>query len=280
MINVLHVLDIAGIASIISHHYNKLEDGRSKVIFHEKNNISTTISKFYNANSYKKLRYVIIAGFIKSLKYDIVHIHGAESLIPIFKWSGKKIVLHYHGSDIREPERSRNKIRIKNRSLADFIIYNSKSMESKIITSKYVKKQFLPNLIDQELFSKTNTKKKGSLCITSNNHDKKKTISSVKNKFDADIIDLDIVNIPYFQMPKIFEKYETYVDIRIMPWGQTLDELSTTALQALSCGCNVFHNGKIIKEFPKENELSNYMINLKKIYKEITQTKEKTNQVL
>lgn len=271
MAKILHVLDIAGVPSILSYYYNKLNKGKSDLIYHEKNSFSSTISRFYGGKSFQKYRSLLLKGFFKSFQYDIIHIHGAETLIPVFKLTGKKIVLHYHGSDIRDPNRSKNKIRIKLRSMADLIVYNAKNMEPKIITSSNVRKEFLPNPIDTSHFINKNNHKSGKLSITSGNHDKIKTINAIKNIGETTIVDLDVQNIPYPMMPVFLSKYEMYIDIRIMPWGQTLEELSTTALQALACGCKVYHSGKIFEKLPEEffpnnviNRLDQYYQNLLK----------------
>ena len=70
-------------------------------------------------------------------------------------------------------------------------------------------------------------------------------------------------------MPIFLSKYEMYIDIRIMTWGQTLEELSTTALQALSCGCKVYHNDKVIEKFPAEHSPQNVLSKLNSFYEEI-----------
>lgn len=270
MINILHVLDMAGVPSIISHYQNKMKFTNSKLIYHKKNNVDWNIARFYDGMEFQKFHQLIIHGLKIGKNYDIIHIHGAETLIPIFKIIGKKIILHYHGSDIRHPGRSEDRKRIFCRSLADFIIYNAKSMEEKIITYKKTPTEFLPNLIDSEHFSnkKFKNRKKG-LIITSSNHDKINTIKTVKEIDDVDVIDLDRQQIPYSFMPNILSQYEMYYDIRIMPWGQTLEELSTTALQALACNTKVYINGKILTKIPEENKPQNYINKLDSIYKRI-----------
>ena len=75
---------------------------------------------------------VLIDCLDRPSKFDIIHIHGAETLIPLFKLLGKKIVLHYHGSDINEKSRSKSYKRIFCRSMADLIIFNGKKMEENI----------------------------------------------------------------------------------------------------------------------------------------------------
>ncbi len=269
MAKVLYVLDIAGVPSILSHYYNKLEKGRSALIYHEKNSVSSSISRFYKEMSFKKYRNLLKWAIFNCSKFDIIHIHGAETLIPLFKLSGKKIVLHYHGSDINEKSRSKSKKRIFCRSIADLIIFNGKKMEENIITNKIVRKEYLPNIIDTDHFSKKDQNKSGSLSFVSSNLDKNKTKEAITKFGTTTILDLDFQQTPYSLMPQLLGRYETYVDIKIMPWGVTLKDLSTTALQALACGCKVFHNGKIIEKFPDEHSPENVIGKLDSFYNEI-----------
>ncbi len=269
MIKVLHLLDIAGVPSILSHYYNKLGKGKSELFYHEKNSISSSISRFYEGIPFEKFRNLLLTAFMKSFQYDIVHIHGAEILIPLFKASGKKIVLHYHGSDINEQNRSLDKKRIFSRSMADLIIYNGKNMENKIITSKKIRKEYLPNPIDTEHFSSDNKNRQGTLSFVSSNLDKEKTINAIRKVGESTIIDLDIQQIPYPLIPKFLSRYEMYIDIKIMPWGHTLDDLSTTALQALSCGCKVYHNHVTIDKLPPEHEPHNVIEKLDSLYQNL-----------
>lgn len=269
MINILHICDIAGVPSILSHFYNKYGDGHSDIIFHKKNNFSHNISNFYGGKSFKKFRDLVKYGILHSKDYDIIHIHGAETLVPIFKITGKKIVLHYHGSDINEKNRSSSKKRIFCRSLADLIIYNGKKMEENIITFRNVPKKFLPNPVDIEHFHPVENIRSGNLSIVSNNLDKEKTIKAIQIFGNTEIIDLDTQQILYSFMPNILSKYETYVDIKIMPWDYILPDLSTTALQALSCGCSVYHNKKILQRLPSEHNPINTIKQLTSFYREI-----------
>ena len=269
LIKVLHILEIGGSVSIMSHFFNKLKAGKSHHIYHKKNKISSTVSNYYDGQSIDRFFLLILSSFFKSFSYDIIHIHSEEYLIPIFKLTRKKVVLHYHGSDINDLKRSKKRIRVWCRSRADAIFYNGKDMLDKIKTEKNTKKIYLPNPIDTDLFKSNLQKNHGNLILVSSNLDKEKTISEAKKLGPLDIIDLDIQQIPYYFMPKILSKYEFYFDVKIMPWGQKLKDLSNTGLQALACGCKVFHDGKEISEFPNQFKPENVIEKLLKTYEEI-----------
>ena len=269
MTKVLHVLDIAGVPSILAHYYNKMSKGKSDLIYHEKNSISSSVSRFYDGIPFTRFRDLLLTGFFKSFQYDIIHIHGAEILVPLFKLTGKKIILHYHGSDINEKKRSMNKKRMVCRSMADMILFNGKNMEPNIITSKQVRKEYFANPVDTEHFSPNFEKRAGKLSFISGNLDKEKMISTLKGVGDVTIVDLDVQQIPYPLMPKFLSNYEMYIDIKIMPWGKTLDDLSTTALQALACGCKVYHNNKVIETLPPEHKPENVIEKLDSFYNDL-----------
>lgn len=271
LIKVLHILDMAGVSSILTHYYNKIGNGHADLIYHQKKNISLEISEFYEGKAFSKFKFLLITGLKNSIKYDIIHIHGAEILIPLFKITGKKIILHYHGSDINDEKRSNSIKRIICRSMADLIIYNGKEMKDKIKTIKNIRKEYLPNPVDIEHFHSTIKNKIGSVSFVSNNLDKEKTIESIQSISNTKIIDLDLQHIPYKNMPEFLSKFEMYIDVKIMPWGYILPDLSTTALQALACDCKVYHNGQILKEFPEEHKPKNIIKKLNFFYKELLQ---------
>ena len=268
-VKVLHLIDIAGIASIISYYQNKHDVEKSNLFFHKKNDFSSTISNYYEGKSFKKFKKLLFSSLSQKNNYDIIHIHSAEYLVPIFKIFGKKVVLHYHGTDIRKPKNSLDKKKIFCRSLADMIIYNAENMLPKIITFRDIKKRYLPNPIDTALFRFTNNKKKRCISYISTSLDKEKTIGAIQDVMETEIIDPSNQQIPYPMMTKLLSKYETYLDIRITPWEQTLDELSTTALQALACGCRVFHNQKFISDFPQKHDPKSVIEKLHSYYSEI-----------
>jgi hypothetical protein len=268
MVSVLHILDMAGVPSILSFYYNKFKD-KSELNYHLKNSFSRSISEFYQGRKYKKFRDLIIGSFLQSFKFDIIHIHGAEILVPLFKMTGKKVVLHYHGSDINEVKRAKSKWRILCRSMSDLIIFNGIEMEKQIVTIRNVPKKYLSNPVDTNHFNVKNQKKNGRVSIVSNNLDKKKTVEAIQKLGKTKIIDLDKIQIPYRFMPDILSKYEVYVDIKIMPWGQELVDLSTTALQALACGLKVIHYGKEIKRLPEEHRPEKVIKKLHQYYKGI-----------
>lgn len=262
---VLHILDMAGIGSMACYYLNK-HGVESEIYYHKKNNIGSQISEFYKARPFPRFKKLLVTAILNARKYDIIHIHSAEILVPIFRILGKKVILEYHGSDINESRRY-GIIRTICRSMADVIIYNDISMN--IHTMKNTKKIFLANLIDQEHFKPSKVEnKKPALSLVSDNLNLNLTVIEIKKySLSVDIFDISkTILIPYSKMPEFLSNYRSYVDEKVTSFGLHLKSLSTTALQALSCGLTVFHDGKEIKILPQENRPEYYTAKLITIY--------------
>ena len=102
---ILHIEDAAAVACILAKYQNLTQGRKSKVVKLDK------YDKFGFYKFYKD--YVIITTseelFFNSIleeskKADIIHVHSKVELVPYLRnkyGKSKKIVLHYHGTDIR-----------------------------------------------------------------------------------------------------------------------------------------------------------------------------------
>src|SRR5215210_9528380 len=101
--NILHINDIAGVACILA-KYQRLNGIESKVLSSNKND-KFGILKFYKD-------YVKVVEPLNFTEYciseareaDIIHIHSMEELVIKMRktfGNSKKIILHYHGTDLR-----------------------------------------------------------------------------------------------------------------------------------------------------------------------------------
>ena len=263
-INVLHLFEMAAGPSIQTYFYKKFGYGESWVLSRKK---SHPVVDFYGiVEKFPHVRSVILEGLRKCRKtdIDIVFVHGSEFAVPIFKiLTRKKVILQYHGSDINLPSRSKNIFRILFRSMADAIIYNQKEHLDKIITIKNVRKEYHPNAVDTDHFSSLNKNRKGSLALISDNLDRKKTLEGLKEFSDLTIIDKQEKVFSYEEMPNLLNQYETFVDYKVTDYGMFLKALSRSALEALACGCKVYHDGKYIEKLPIEHKPE---IVIKKLY--------------
>lgn len=272
-INVLHLFEMIGGSSIQSHFWKKFLLGKSHLLIHEKPQKNTVIEYYKEAETLPRFRDVVKEGLkrCKNGDVDIVWIHQTEIVVPIFKLlTNKKVVLSYQGSDVNEPRRSKNPIRILCRSMADLIIYNQKDHLKKIITIRNVRKEYVVNAVDTDLFYPKDKPKKGTLAFISDNLDRKKTLELLKKFEDLTIIDRNDGVIPYNEMPKILNKYELMVDLKVTTFGLLVPTLSKIALQSLACGLKVYTFQNEMKVgLPDRHKPENVMKKLHQLFCEI-----------
>jgi len=273
-INVLHLFEMAAGPSIQTYFYKKFGYGESWVL--SKNRKHTVVDYYNIIEKFPKIRNVIISALKRcNDNVDIVFIHGSEFAVPIFKiLTRKKVILQYHGSDINLSNRSRNPFRILCRSMADAIIYNQKSHLKKIITIKNVRKEYHPNAVDTDLFRPMDISRKGKLALLSDNLNRKKTLKELEKFNDVTFLDKNEKIIPYEDMPKLFNQYETFIDYKVTDFGLILEALSRSALEALACGCKVFHDGKYIEKLPDEHKPKIVIEKLYKLFLEVLDGKK------
>jgi hypothetical protein len=303
---ILHIHDQAGVACILT-KYQRINGLESKVVS------LNEIDKFGILKFYKD--YVDIIDRANFVEYclaeaksaDIIHIHSMEELIiKIRKAFGnsKKIILHYHGSDIRgfknlQPQNSYTiqnikdktniiKHKIRNRlwlikrgyykslrtecqKLANEIVLATPDLLSILPQAKY-----LPNPVDVEHFSKDNVYNnkfnKKALTIKTENADSEKALQYCKENnvdLDIDVFDRTKAQLSYEEMPNLLKKYSLYIDIRIDN-GKILENFSKTALESLSCGLEVLnYKLEYIERLPEKHHPVNVTNELKNIYNKI-----------
>lgn len=277
-INVLHITDMAGGSSIQSHFWRKFDYGNSRVLIQKKSRINQVVQYYGRAKILPRLRGVIQEGLraCKKNNIDVVWIHQAEIIVPVFKFlTNKKVVLSYQGSDINEPRRSKNPIRILCRSMADLIIYNQKDHHKKIITVRNVRKEYVVNAVDTDLFFPRNKPKKGTVAFISDNLDRKKTLKLLKKFDNLTIIDRNDGVIPYKDMPEILCNYEMMVDLKVTNFGLLVPTLSKIALQSLACGLKVYtFQDEVKTELPERHKPENVMKKLYQLFCELLNDKQ------
>ena len=256
---VLHINDQAGVACILAKYqrYNGME---SKVL--SPNSILTNY-KFDKFGIFKFYReYVDIIQGSNYIDYciseakdaDIIHIHSMEELVVKMRktfGNSKKIILHYHGTDIRglrpnfsplQNMRTRTKlfaakvryklrllhmgyyrslatVRIESQKLADEILVSTSDLLSLLPNAKY-----LPNPVDVEHFSKDNAdinkfNDNDALTIKTPTGNTQKSIQYCKENninLKIDVFDRTKTPLLHQEIPNLLKKYKVYVDIRIV----------------------------------------------------------------
>jgi hypothetical protein len=268
---ILHVWDQAGVAFVLA-KYQRLQGHDSKAI------MVREYDKYGLGRFYKE--YVINVTlkdfFQKSMdeahSADILHIHSRSDMVLKFRKEfgrSKKIVLHYHGTDIRGikkqklPHRSKlsdlavrgiftyrrvrdallikKRIHSKAQDLADAVIVSTPDLLSLASSAIY-----LPNPIDTDHFTPdkiSSPRPEGAraLAMDTEATDIQLTLNYCKKhnvKPDIDVYSRIRDPIDYADMPAFLKKYGIYLDVRYVD-GNILENLSKTALEALACGLDV-----------------------------------------
>jgi hypothetical protein len=302
--NILHINDIAGVACILA-KYQRMNGIDSKVLSPNK------IDKFGILKYYKDYAEVVeplnfVDYCISEAKdADVIHIHSMEDLVVKMRkrfGNSKKIILHYHGTDLRglknknNPALSTMKIKAKfylrkvrnrlrlmkmgyyksakteSQKLADEILVSTADLLSLLPNAKY-----LPNPVDIDHFSKkTNNNNKvnnnNALTIKTETGNIQKTLEYCKeNNIDLKIDVFDRTKTPLLheQIPNLLKKYKVYVDIKIVN-DQLLESLSKTGLESLACGLKVLnYKLEYLDKLPEMHNPTNVVNQLENIYNKI-----------
>ena len=232
---------------------------------------------------------------------DIVHIHTMEELVIKMRktfGNSKKIILHYHGPDLRGlknknnptmtsmkvkakfyARKVRNRLRLikmgyyrsartESQKLADELLVATSDLLSLLPNAKY-----LPNPVDVEHFSKdkVSNDKSGNnaLTIKTETGNTRKVLEYLKeNDIDLKIDVFDRTKSPLLhqEIPNLLKKYEIYVDVKIVN-DQLLESLSKTGLESLACGLKVLnYKLEYLDKLPEMHHPINVINQLKNIY--------------
>jgi hypothetical protein len=295
---ILHVWDQAGVACILAKYQRR--QGYSSSVLRVKDQDRYGINKFYSdLIIFSSEQDFIQRSLREADSAQLIHVHSRIDVIaPLRERYGKskKIILHYHGTDIRGL--SSPAMPQKHSRLAS-ILPSSKSILKKLIRRKsgnivrnrkaqlaadgilvstpdllkLVKRaSYLPNPVDIEHFKTDDNRLNGgkrALTIRSEVTDIEWALEYCKrNNVDLDIETYDRTQNPvmYQDMPSFLKRYNTYVDIRLVN-GKILENLSKSALESLACGLEVLnYRLRYLRGLPSEHDPSAVLSKLSKIY--------------
>jgi hypothetical protein len=258
--NILHVWDQAGVSCVLSKYQRRL--GHEVSILKRNGYDPFNFFSFYNEPLYdldgkKFINFVID----ESKKYDTIHVHSLYKIVPSIrkKYKNKIIILHYHGSELRNglADPSLQKLINEADQKANLVFLSTPDL------TKYPseKRTYIENPIDIDHFKSLERplEEKYFTFKTSQTDFNTFTEYLHKNnlKIDVTIHDRTITPISYGQMPEFFSNYSVYVDIRIVK-NQIIESLSKTALEALACNLRVLSfDLKYLNEFPPKHSAAN-----------------------
>lgn len=266
---ILHVFNTAGVSNVLNYFLNAYPD---------KHNFSSELitrlyfekfgfSEYYKDKVFRR-RDEIFYTYLSWIahKYDIIHFNSTDKILPLFRkiFKDKKIVLSYHGTDIRGKINEREKYY----KHADFVSVST----SELCQNKF---EHIPNIIDFHHFSlKDNRKiiKDEAIFFYLQKHEVK-AYEKVNQLLDFEFKNLNLTvfkrwekPILYKDMPKFLNKFEYYFDVKMVYAHKptlsngylTTHDLSYTANQFLTMNENkkvITKNGNIINGFTKEKVL-------------------------
>lgn len=300
---ILHIWDQAGVACILAKYQSR--QGHLASVLRIKGQDKYGINRFYEEFVIYSSQEDFIQRSLKEAEAaQLIHIHSRlDVLFPLREKFGrsKKIILHYHGTDIRGLVSSKENSPKPRGEISRFsnVIPQSKSFLRKILWRKsfrytiHKKAQttadavlvstpdllslaegatYLPNPIDTEHFKPDETPRKDrrrALTIDTEATDVRRTLKYCKShNIDTEIEVYDRTQKPvmYGKMPNFLKGYDIYVDVRYVN-GHVLENLSKTALESLACGLEVLdHRLEYRKGLPIEYNPSSVLSKLSNFY--------------
>lgn len=188
--------------------------------------------------------------------YDIIHIHYFDELIPLVYGLGKKIVMTYHGTDIRGKWAEQEKIW----ELADKVTVTTKDL----LEGAPKNVEYVPNPVDTKHFKMIRRPwDKRALYVKSRRGHNREAINEAIEKCKQKDLTLVIQDrkeeiYPYAVYPWVLGTYGYFFDIKqVGGIGEINKVMSLTGLQALSVGALVYHDGYWNKGLPVEHDVKN-----------------------
>ena len=296
--NIIHIWDQAGVACTLA-KYQRLQGHRSKVI------MSRGFDKFGIYRFYKDIvdevaREKFTSRSIEACESaDIIHVHSYENiLLQLRKKFGqsKKIILQYHGSDIRGVNTVKS---LTPKNLAKDLVLSSKKfalrMSGKLKSPEQMhsdaqkaanrvilstpdllplvtKGIYLNNPVDIEHFTPDkfpSSAQREVLTINTEAADTNLTLQYCKShgvNIDIEVYDRTKNPLMFGDMPSFLKKYRVYVDIKYVN-NMILESFSKTGLEALACGLKVLnYQLKYHQGLPPEHNPTSVVARLMKIY--------------
>ncbi len=250
---IMHVFNIAGVPQNISKYqrregfiadvYTRREVERFGIADSE-----PEIVKILNMGPKRFSLYVLY----KAKNYDVIHVHSFDKIIPLLKKifrDNKKIVLTYHGSDIRNKWDKKKRFWEK----ADLVTVATKDL----LENAPKKIIYVPNPVDTDRFNskikKENMYKNENTALFILNKNIPHSLEWAKKQaqkygLKLEILDREKTFISYEELPFFLSSFSLFIDRLDIP------SLSKTALECLALGVPVINwEGKIISELPTDH---------------------------
>lgn len=256
-LKILHVWEVAGVASTLSRHLAPLGYD-CKVICSDKGDPFGFTENHINHS--KPLTAVLLIA--EAIKYDLLHIHFHDELLPLLRrvYPLKPMVMHYHGSDIRGKDRSQF------HRHADAILYSTRDLRPYL--PDYA--EFLPNPVENCFCPGADSTIRD--CAVHFSYGADDLAEKIAGKYGLPLV---IVKkpIPHREMPTLLHNYTHLVEAKrkdgreIM--GSVEDTGSLLSLEALASGLTVLCRDGERRGLPQEHQASVVAERVAHIYEEL-----------
>jgi len=275
IMKILHVLNTAGVASIIGKYMDRLFDTKSCVVTRKCQDKFglTTYGEYWDCDTWAFLGKIIF----ESRHHDIIHLHDRDILLPLLKqlYPNKPLIMHYHGTKIRGQWHKRKKYW----KYADQIL---------VVTPDLLKgapknAELVLNPVDKTLFfSQGNNNAPRAVHFKYRVDEIAREIAE-KHNLSLLIHDRKRNPIPHIKMPAFLSEFTHLIDVKKDVRGNLLsppDTTSKTSLEALACGLKVIpYKGNILRGLPYYNEPEFVVSRIYGIYQEMLSKKEEKKQI-
>lgn len=262
---VLHLGNTAGVGGYLAEFMAEYHEIKSLVLIPRYNlfRLSTEFVKNLDC----KYKEFFVRCWLKGLFFDIIHIHGEDKTLKILKqifpYKNKKIIIHYHGSDIR----GRWKEKRDRWQYADKIIVSTPDL----LEGSPEGVEYLPNVIDEKICSLYKRRSKEVDSCFHVYHESSEIAVDYFSNYGVRLIihHAKFEPLNHFDFLDRLSSYEYYIDVKKRN-GKILEALSLTGLEALFMGVKVIKwDGSLISEFPDQHRSINVASKLKGIYEDL-----------
>lgn len=263
---VLHICNTAGVGGYLAEFMVRYHNIKSLVLITGRYNDFGLSTEFVK-NLDCKYKEFFVRCWLKGLLFDIIHIHSEDKTLKILKqtlpYKTKKIIIHYHGSDIR----GRWSEKWDRWKYADKIIVSTPDL----LEGSPECAEYLPNVIDEKICSLYKERSKERLSCFHVYHEASELAFDYSRKYRGELTihHANTEPLNHFDFLDRLSRYEYYVDVKKRE-GKILEAMSLTGLEALFMGVKVINwDGGLISEFPVQHRSINVASKLKRIYEDL-----------